>query len=120
MQSMNLNNFGRIILTDECQKIEMKSFLKQVKPKLKESLLQSTIELNGLKVGLTTSCTGNDGKRWWFTCPLCERRCGVLYQHPVSKTLGCRICLNLRYRKSAKKGMLEEEIFKEQNLNFTS
>ncbi|GGE57451.1 hypothetical protein GCM10011517_26560 [Actibacterium pelagium] len=34
------------------------------------------------------------GKRNWFLCPCCERRCGVLY---IGKHVACRICHDLMY-----------------------
>ena len=38
------------------------------------------------------------GKRWWFLCPNCERRCRVLYLPPDQTYFSCRICHNLCYR----------------------
>jgi len=34
------------------------------------------------------------GKRTWYLCPNCQRRCGVLYR---SSVLVCRTCLKLTY-----------------------
>jgi len=104
---MNPNNFGRIFLTDQCQKIEMKDFLREAKHDLKKMLLESEIKANDVQVSIRTAKTGNGGERWFFECPVCKRRCTVLFQHPISILLGCRSCLNLKYRKCAKKGMVE-------------
>lgn len=109
---MTRNDLGRNFLTDQCQKIEMKAFLLEAKRAMKESLLKSVIKANGLSIKFCTSKTGNGGERWWFTCPLCEKRCEKLFQHPISEKLGCRKCLNLKYRKSAKKGMVERTLEK--------
>ena len=38
------------------------------------------------------------GKRWWFWCPACGRRCRILYVSGASDYFACRICLNLTYR----------------------
>ncbi len=38
-----------------------------------------------------TPCTFG-GHRHWFLCPLCERRCAVLYRS------GCRLCVGAHYR----------------------
>ncbi len=38
-----------------------------------------------------------DGSRWWFTCPLCERRMGKLYLTPKGNYFACRRCHELRY-----------------------
>lgn len=35
------------------------------------------------------------GKRWWFTCPFCNRRVGILYLGGTY--FGCRHCYNLTY-----------------------
>lgn len=37
------------------------------------------------------------GRRWWFCCPRCRRRCGVLYSAPLYPTFACRLCHDLRY-----------------------
>jgi hypothetical protein len=42
------------------------------------------------------------GKRWWFACPGCARRCRVLYLPPASQRFGCRHCLELRYRSQSR------------------
>jgi hypothetical protein len=38
------------------------------------------------------------GRRLWFRCPLCGRRCRVLY---VGRRMGCQVCLRLRYSSQA-------------------
>jgi hypothetical protein len=37
------------------------------------------------------------GKRWWFRCPGCARRCRVLYIPRGGARFGCRLCLQLAY-----------------------
>lgn len=44
---------------------------------------------------VTTSCHFG-GIRYWYQCPLCRRRSGVLYI--VAEHLACRVCHNLTYR----------------------
>lgn len=107
---MKPNDFGKKLLTDQCQQIRVSSFVKQVKQELKEALLQSHIEASGYHLTLNRSKTGFGGTRYWFSCPLCQRRSGVLYKHPVSKILGCRRCLGLDYREHRYKGMIENMI----------
>lgn len=36
------------------------------------------------------------GRRWWFSCPDCKRRCRVL--HSTGGRFSCRLCLDLTYR----------------------
>jgi hypothetical protein len=37
------------------------------------------------------------GTRTWWSCPSCERRCGVLYGPSHDGQFSCRMCLNLGY-----------------------
>ena len=46
------------------------------------------------RVGLTTSPCNYGGVRYWFVCPGCLRRCGVLYVH---EQIACRKCHKLAY-----------------------
>jgi len=45
----------------------------------------------------TTPCNYG-GKRWWFLCPVCFRRCRVIYLPPGQGVFACRICHNLSYK----------------------
>ena len=102
---MNPNNLG--LLVEECQKIKISDFLKRTKAGLKEAMIKSELEVEGLSIGLTTSKTGYNGLRFWFRCPLCGLRAGVLFRHPVNEAIGCRKCLKLEYRIRRYKGMIE-------------
>lgn len=104
---MSPHDFGKKFLTDQCQQIRLSDFIRKTKPQLKETLLQSVIETEGYRLLLNRSKTGFGGLRYWFVCPTCQRRAGVIYKHPVSKSLGCRRCLGLDYRKHRYKGMVE-------------
>jgi hypothetical protein len=109
MKTLNPNDFGKKLVED-CQKIKISDFLKQYKLRLKELILNSEIELLNIKTRLTTSKTSYSGIRFWFQCPECKKRIGVLYKHPITNHTGCRTCLNLDYRRRIYKGMLEERI----------
>ena len=109
MKILNPNDLGKKYLVEECQKIRIEDFLKTYRNKLKELVLTSELEVLGLKIELTTSKTCYNGIRFWFKCPLCERRVGVLLKHPLTNEIGCRQCLNLEYRKRKYKGMIEGE-----------
>ena len=37
------------------------------------------------------------GRRRWFLCPSCGRRCGKLYNPPGSVWFACRLCFKLTY-----------------------
>lgn len=103
---MTHNDFGKILLAEECQKISLSEILEKVEQEIKKVLLQQCLEVSGIPVQISESKTGNGGIRYWFACPLCQKRCGILYQHQGA--LGCRNCLNVKYKKSAKKGMAED------------
>ena len=100
-------DFGKTFLVEECQKISISAFSRTAKARLKETLLSSEIEVAGVKLELTTSPVHFGGTRYWFKCPLCSKRVGTVFIHPLNAQTGCRTCLGLDYRKRRFKGMLE-------------
>jgi hypothetical protein len=104
---MNPNDFGKKLLVDQCQKIKLSDFVRKARTELREALILSSIQADGYSFLLKKSETGFGGKRYWFDCPLCHKRAGVLYKHPLSQRLGCRTCLNLDYKKRRFNGMIE-------------
>jgi hypothetical protein len=40
------------------------------------------------------------GLRFWWLCPECGRRCGILYLPPKRTYFKCRLCHRLTYRSS--------------------
>lgn len=108
MKTLSPNDLGKKCLVEDCQKIRIEDFLKIYRNKLKELVLTSELEVLGFKTGLTTSKTCYNGIRFWFKCPLCGLRVGVLFKHPLTNAVGCRRCLKLEYRKRRYKGMIEE------------
>lgn len=105
---MNPNNLGKTIIVDECQQISINTFIRRAKIQLKKTLISSQIEMSGVSIHLAISVTGNGGLRFWFECPLCKKRVGVLYTHPLNQNVGCRKCLGLEYRNQRYKGMVED------------
>lgn len=110
MKTLKPNDLGKKYLVEECQKIRIENFLKSYRNKLKELILASELEALGIRIELTTSKTCYNGTRFWFKCPLCEKRVGVLLKHPLTDQIGCRQCLNLEYRKRLYKGMVEQNV----------
>lgn len=104
---MRPNDLGKKLLVEECQKVDINTFIQSAKLKLIETLIRSELEAGSIAIKLTTSKTGFGGIRYWFKCPLCEQRVGTLFSNPISQNLGCRRCLNLEYRKRRYKGMVE-------------
>ena len=107
---INPNDLGEFQLADSIPKVSINRLVGQVKREFKAKLMQSQIKVLGLRVGLTTSKTRFSGDRLWFVCPLCNRRCESIYRHGSREIVGCRHCLNVRYRKQRYKGMIEGEI----------
>ena len=105
---MNPIDLGEKFMVEDCYRISMKDYLARAKAKIKEILLTSEMSLLEAPILLSESRTGYGGKRYWFTCPKCNKRLGVLLIHPISKDIGCRKCLNLEYRKRRYKGMIED------------
>ena len=104
---MSPNDFGKKYLTEQCQKIKITDFVRESNSQLKETLINASLEAEGYDLLLNSSKTGFGGTRFWFSCPICDKRAGVLYKHPMSQILGCRRCLRLDYRKHRYKGMVE-------------
>ena len=110
MKSMTPNDLGKKFIIEECQKLAIKDYLKKFRLQLKKEILSSVIEIAYQTVELDTTKTGFDGIRYWFKCPLCHKRIGTLFIHPLNNAVGCRLCLNLDYRSRRYKGMIEGQI----------
>lgn len=106
---MTPNDLGDFFLVEDCDKVSISDLLRAYKVKLKEAYLSSELEMMDMHIKLTTSKTGNHGTRFWFSCPNCKRRVGVLMRHPLTNVFGCRLCLNLEYRKRRFRGMQESK-----------
>ncbi len=109
-KSMKLNDLGNKLLVENCQKISINTFSRQANKKLKEMFLSSQFEITSRNIELTTSSVHFGGIRYWFKCPLCEKKMGTLFIHPLNQQVGCRGCLGLEYRKRRYKGMVEGEV----------
>ncbi len=96
MKSMNPNDFEKkpswAQVTGNSQKISIKDFVRLANRKLKESLVNGDLDIDGVSVRLLASNTGFGGERLWFECPRCQRRSGVLYRR-LGGLVECRLCL---------------------------
>jgi hypothetical protein len=110
MKRLTLNNSGKKYLVENCKKVSISDLLGQYRKEFKKIFLRSNFEIFNVKIGFTTSKTFYGGKRFWFKCPLCNGRVGILYKHPLNKLIGCRKCLKLEYRSRLYKGMIEEKL----------
>lgn len=109
-KSLPPNDFGISILADSVSKISVNDVIQQYYQQWQQQLARMTIDIMDTPVQLTSSQMSHGATRAWFTCPQCQRRCGVLFKEPVSEEIGCRICLGVKYRKSRYKGMVEADI----------
>lgn len=76
---------------EECQQIT----ISELKVHLHSS---KSIEINSQTIPLTqTPCTFG-GWRYWFLCPSCIRKVGVLYRKPMKRQFLCRDCHKLTYQ----------------------
>ena len=107
---MTHNDLGGLVET--CQRIPIKALVDNYKSKLKDIVLNSEVKVIDTKIQLTTSKTGNGGFRWWFLCPRCQRRVGILFKNPISRLMGCRVCLKLKYRSNRFEKMVETTMAK--------
>lgn len=104
---INPYDLGNFQLTENAQRINIDKLVSRINKELKLRLLQAQIEALGISVKLTVSKTRFNGERFWFICPQCSKRSGILYKHPLRAILGCRVCLELKYQKQRFKGMVE-------------
>lgn len=110
MKSIKVINSGRNILVEYCENLSINSFVSNVRDSVRNELLIKGADINGNKIELLKSDIGVNGYRYWFKCPICTKRIGKVYLHPINKLIGCRICLNLEYRSRRYKGMIESQI----------
>lgn len=103
-------DLGNFLVLENCFKIKVDDLVNKAQKGLKIRFLEAQTEALGVVVNFTTSKTKFNGERIWFLCPNCNRRVGTLYKHPLEEIIGCRCCLNLKYRKQRFKGMLESYI----------
>lgn len=104
---INPNDLGKNNLVEYSQKIKIDDIVRRINKGIKQQALESQIEILGIKLSLLTSDTRFNGKRYWFMCPFCSKRVGIIYKHPMSFQVGCRNCLKIKYKKQRFKGMIE-------------
>lgn len=108
MKSIPLNCSGKL-LADQCKQIDVNDFISRVKNQLKEGLIKMQMDLEGCQIQLSSSELAHGGIRYWFSCPICKRRSGKLYKHPISQLIACRRCNRIDYRSRRYKGMVENK-----------
>ena len=102
-----INNFGKTITVENCRRISVSEYLKHLGTKCEEVVLGSVVEVMRTTAHLTATPVHFGGVRFWFLCPHCACRIGVLLIHPLAARVGCRRCLDVEYRAKRFKGMVE-------------
>ncbi len=106
MKSLTSYHLGKQILVEQCERISVSSYLRKAKEKLAATLVAAEIKASGRSIELASSKTAFGGTRLWFKCPLCSLRAGMLFEHPLTREIGCRKCLELEYRSRSNKRAL--------------
>ena len=76
---------------EDCQKITVQN--------IKDSLNDGAeLDINGTLVRLISTRCNYGGNRYWFVCPSCSNRVGVLYRKPLNQVFICRKCNDLTYQ----------------------
>lgn len=92
-------------LVEDCVGVSVSDVLNEYKKHLKQQLLSSVFEVDGVAVRLSTSKTQFGGVRYWFVCPNCAKRKGKLLRTP-SGQVGCNSCLGVSYQSTRNKAVL--------------
>ncbi len=94
-------------LIEECRKININQMIREVRSELLLIKLKAKVESLDQELQITSTPCHFGGQRYWFQCPVCGNRVGVMYKHAFNPVVACRKCLNLDYRKHRYKGMIE-------------
>lgn len=96
MKSIRPNDLGQNQIVEWCQKIRVEDYIRQASKDLKRRLVESELEINNISIKLGTSRTRFNGERYWFICPICQKRIGILFE--LNSLIACRTCLKLKYK----------------------
>ena len=99
-------DLGEII--ENTRSVNIDQLVRKAKKKFKAEFIKSSLKVNGVDIKLTTSKTRFGGKRFWFLCPICQKKRGVIYEK--TSWAGCRICFGLKYKQQRFKGMIENTL----------
>ncbi len=73
--------------------LNIDEFLRVINKDMKKVLLESQVNAMGLNISLTTTRTRFGGEKFWFICPECKNRCGVLSNNIHFLKYVCRSCI---------------------------
>jgi hypothetical protein len=88
-------------LVENCRRFRVDQFLDRFGlPLFDDAVREYAYRIRTFRLIMVASAPAFGGVRWWFACPTCKRRCGILYSpRALSKLeLRCRACWQLRYQ----------------------
>jgi|SRR5215470_16982295 len=85
-------------LADQFTSIDADDLLKPISNPSEIAVRWDDGTTSTFRIVVTFTQTSFHGRRAWFLCPRCQRRCRKLYVNGFYKILACRRCLGLRYR----------------------
>ena len=88
------------ILVENCQKININDLVRGIKTEVATLRLKEKLGILNQEIKITQTSCNFVGYRFWFSCPKCGRKAGILYKTPISEAILCRKCHSLKYMKS--------------------
>lgn len=80
-------------VAENYQKIRIDDFVRQARNSLKKAIVEAQFAIDGHIVALCESKTRFGGNRFWFECPVCQRRSGAIYREFMGNRIACRKCI---------------------------
>ncbi|MGS4916308.1 hypothetical protein [Mameliella alba] len=79
------------MICDRATQIDIRELVKLHGP------LPEVIDFEGERLVTAWTCTAFGGRRQWWLCPSCDRRCAIIYRRGTGPLWGCRLCMGGRY-----------------------
>lgn len=76
--------------TDDAEAVDVRCYLAHGRS-------NSSVPLWDCQVSIVSTRPNFGGSRYWFVCPVCSRRCAMLYRPKHRDGAACRVCLKLSY-----------------------
>lgn len=105
MKLIKPNDLGVNKIVEWSHKIDINDYIRQANRVLKQQMIESSLDISGVNIGLTYSKTRFNGLRTWFVCPVCQKRVGTLFH--IDNQVTCRMCGGLKYKNQRYKKMIE-------------
>ncbi|PIR62178.1 MAG: hypothetical protein COU65_04710 [Candidatus Pacebacteria bacterium CG10_big_fil_rev_8_21_14_0_10_42_12] len=90
------NDLDKFLTLEMLTQVRIDDLVRETNKSLKRAILGARLEEFGQNIELTTTKTRFGGERYWFVCPKCERRAGILYRMDNAQ-LRCRLCVGKIY-----------------------